>query len=149
MSMHRLRNLAAVCAAVLTVAVVTVKGIVPAPTLIATSAVDPTFEDDAYDTRAPLESGLAGNRLGGTGSAIAYIGGDYFISMPDRGPNAKPYDSCQNVNNTTSYIPRFHTWHMTLAPNDAGAALPYVLTPTLVDTTLFHARFPLHYGAGC
>ncbi len=35
-----------------------------------------------------------------------------------------------NKENTTSYIPRFHTLNLTLAPADAGSPFPFVLTPS-------------------
>jgi hypothetical protein len=38
---------------------------------------------------------------------------------------------------------------MTLAPSDAGSALPFTLTPMVVGTTLLSSRQPLVYGAGC
>jgi len=86
--------------------------------------------------------------LGGMGSGLAYLGGDYFLALPDRGPNAKPYEPC--LNDTASYIPRFHTVHMTLAPSDpASTSLPFTLTPMVVDTTLLWSAQNLAYGIGC
>jgi hypothetical protein len=117
------------------------------PVLIAVGSISPFYEDFAVQTAAPLENGIPGNRLGGMGSAVAYIGGDYFLFLPDRGPNAKPYASC--LDDTASYINRFHTMHMTLAPSDAGSALPFTLTPMVVATTLLSSRTPLVYGNGC
>jgi len=64
------------------------------PDLIAIGSISATFEDFAAETASPLENGIAGNRLGGMGSGLAYMGGDLFIGLPDRGPNAKPYASC-------------------------------------------------------
>ena len=52
-----------------------------------------------------LENGLPGNILGGIGSGLAYAGGDTFLALPDRGPNATPYNSA--VDDTASYISRF------------------------------------------
>lgn len=112
--------------------------------LIAIGRVSGAYEDLAARTAAPLENGIPGNRLGGLGSGLAYAGGDTFLAVPDRGPNAKPYDS--SVDDTASYIARFHTFTLSLAPADPGAALPFVLSTHLRDTTLLHSREPLAYG---
>lgn len=117
-----------------------------APDLIAVGSVSGTYEDFATETAAPLESGIPGNRLGGIGSGLAYAGGNTFLALPDRGPNAKPYNSA--VDDTTSYIVRFHTLSLSLAPGDPGSALPFTLTPMLVDTTLLSSKAPLVYGTG-
>ena len=93
-----------------------------------------------------LESGVPANLLGGMGSAIAHASGNTFLALPDRGPNADPYDDA--VDNTTSYIARFHTIDMDLQPNGSGAGLPYTLTPTLRRTTLLWSLTPLVYGTG-
>ena len=58
-----------------------------------------------------------------------------------------PYNSC--VDDTVSYINRFHTMHLSLSPSDPGAKLPLTLTPMLTATTLLSSRTPLVYGAGC
>ena len=81
-----------------------------------------------------LENGLPANLLGGVGSGIAYVGGETFLAVPDRGPNATPYNSA--VDDTVSYISRFQTLTMNLTPSGAGASLPFTLTPTLTATTL-------------
>ena len=117
------------------------------PVLIAVGSMSPDYEDFATQTAGLLENHLPGNRLGGMGSGLAYLGGDLFVALPDRGPNAKPYASC--LDDTASYIDRFHTLHMSLSPSDAGSALPFTLTPMLVRTTLLFSRTPLVYGAGC
>lgn len=93
-----------------------------------------------------LESGVPANLLGGMGSAITYASGNTFLALPDRGPNADPYDDA--VDNTTSYIARFHTIDMDLKANNSGTGLPYTLTPTLRRTTLLWSLTPLAYGTG-
>lgn len=92
-----------------------------------------------------LESGVPANLLGGLGSGFAYASGNTFLGLPDRGPNADQYDD--NIDSTTSYIPRFHTITMDLKPSP-GSALPFTLTPTLRRTTLLFSLTPLVYGAG-
>ncbi len=78
-----------------------------------------------------LENGGSQSLLGGIGSAIAYTGvGDRFLVLPDRGPNATPYDS--TVDDTTSYIDRFHEVNLAITPSGGG----FTITPTLVRTTL-------------
>lgn len=114
--------------------------------LIAIGSISGAYEDLARQTAAPLENGVPGNRLGGIGSGIAYAGGMTFLALPDRGPNAKPYDAL--VDDTVSYIVRFHTFSLSLAPSDAGSPLPFTLTPTLRKTTLLSSRNPLVYGSG-
>lgn len=114
--------------------------------LIAISEISGAYEDLASQTAAPLENGVPGNRLGGLGSGLAYAGHGTFLALPDRGPNAKPYDSL--VDDTGSYIARFHTFRLSLAPSDPGSALPFTLTPTLRNTTLLSSRSPLVYGTG-
>jgi len=116
------------------------------PTLIAIESISGTYEDLASETAAPLENGVPGNRLGGMGSGIAYAGGNIFLALPDRGPNAKMYNSA--VDDTASYIARFQTLSLSLAPSDPGSPLPFVLTPMLVDTTLLSSASPLVYGNG-
>jgi hypothetical protein len=115
------------------------------PSLIAIGTISGTYEDFAIETSAPLENGIAGNRLGGMGSGLAYAGGNLFLALPDRGPNAKPYNSL--IDDTASYIPRFHTVHMTLAPN-GDPDIPFTLTPMLLATTLLSSATPLYYGSG-
>jgi hypothetical protein len=116
------------------------------PTLIAIGSISGTYEDLAIETAAPLENGVPGNRLGGMGSAIAYAGGNIFLALPDRGPNAKMYNGA--VDDTTSYIVRFQTLSLSLAPSDPGSPLPFVLTPMLLDTALLSSSTPLVYGNG-
>ena len=92
-----------------------------------------------------LESGVPANLLGGLGSGFAYASGNTFLGLPDRGPNADQFDD--NIDSTTSYIPRFHTITMDLKPS-TGSGLPFSLTPTLRRTTLLFSLTPLVYGPG-
>jgi hypothetical protein len=117
-----------------------------APDLIAIGTISGTYEDFATETAGPLENGAPGNRLGGMGSGLAYAGGNTFIALPDRGPNAVEYNAA--VDDTASYINRFHTLNLSLAPSDPGSALPFTLTPMLTATTLLSSVTPLHYGSG-
>ena len=92
-----------------------------------------------------LENGAPANLLGGMGSAIAYASGNTFLALPDRGPNAVEFDDA--IDNTASYINRFHTITMDLKPNTT-TGLPFALTPTLKATTLLWSLTPLTYGSG-
>ncbi|MDM0071168.1 esterase-like activity of phytase family protein [Variovorax sp. J31P207] len=114
--------------------------------LIAIGSISGSYEDLSTRTAAPLENGVPGNRLGGLGSGLAYAGGNTFLALPDRGPNAKPYNPL--VDDTVSYIVRFQTLRLALSPSDAGSALPFTLTPTLRKTTLLSSPTPLVYGSG-
>lgn len=93
-----------------------------------------------------LENGVAADLFGGLGSALTYVGNNQFLALPDRGPNADVYNS--GVDNTTSYIPRFHTVSLSLSQSAAGAALPYQLSASLQRTTLLSSSTPLVYGSG-
>src|SRR3954470_8020693 len=115
--------------------------------LIAIGTISGTYEDFATETAFPLENGVAGNALGGIGSGFAYAGGTTFLALPDRGPNAKAYNSL--VDDTASYIPRFHTLNLSLASTaDPITGLPFTLTPMLSRTTLLSSPSPLVYGNG-
>src|SRR5512132_2607722 len=94
--------------------------------LIAIGSISGTYEDLATETAAPLENGFPGNRLGGIGSGLAYAGGNTFLAIPDRGPNAVSYNPL--VDSTTSYINRFQTFNLSLAASDPGSPLPFTLT---------------------
>jgi hypothetical protein len=100
---------------------------------------------DLSGLNTTLENGAAANLLGGLGSGIAYASGNTFLALPDRGPNAVPFDSL--IDDTVTYIPRFHTITMDLKPNH-GAGLPFTLTPKLQNTTLLFSLLPLVYGTG-
>ena len=93
-----------------------------------------------------LENGVPANNLGGFGSAITYASGDTFLAVPDRGPNAVEFDDA--IDNTASYVNRFHTIKMDLVPNTNGTGLPFTLTPELQKTTLLWSLTPLVYGSG-
>src|SRR5262249_36908769 len=114
--------------------------------LIAIGSVSGIYEDFAMATAGPLENGVPGNRLGGIGSGLAYAGCNTFLALPDRCPNATPYNSA--LDDTTSYITRFQTLNLSLAPSDPGSTLPFTLTPFLTATTLLWSKTPLYYGTG-
>jgi len=92
-----------------------------------------------------LENGVPANNLGGLGSAITYAGGNEFLALPDRGPNAVPFNSA--VDDTVAYVNRFHTVHLNLTPNHSGSGLPFELKPLLQQTTLLWSATPLVYGS--
>jgi hypothetical protein len=117
------------------------------PKIVAISSISGLYEDFATRTAGLLENGVPGNRLGGLGSGLTYLGGDLFLALPDRGPNAVSFNPC--TDDTVAYINRFHTFHMNLSPSDPGSKLPYTLTPMLTGTTLLSSKTPLVYGAGC
>src|SRR5262245_14274054 len=92
-----------------------------------------------------LVTGTPANLLGGLGSAITYDSGRRFLLLPDRGPNAVTFDPA--IDNTASFVPRFHTVQMDLDSNPAGP-LPFTLSARLQDTTLLWSDTPLVYGTG-
>ncbi|GGY04918.1 esterase-like activity of phytase family protein [Paludibacterium paludis] len=108
-------------------------------------ATVPGTATDLSGLSSPLESGQKGNLLGGFGSALAFAGGSTFLAVPDRGPNAVPWNPA--LDDTTSFIPRFHTFRLALQAKPDGA-LPFTLKPALVSTTLLSSRTPLVYGSG-
>jgi hypothetical protein len=117
--------------------------------LIAMSTLDQSRAGawaDVSGLKYNLENGVPANSLGGFGSAIAYASGDTFLALPDRGPNAVEFDDA--IDNTASYINRFHTISMHLEPNGSGTGLPFTLTPELRETTLLWSLSPLVYGSG-
>ena len=93
-----------------------------------------------------LENAAPANLLGGLGSGLAYASGNTFLAVPDRGPNAVSYDSA--IDDTVSYVNRFHTVKMDLNPSTTGTGLPFTLTPHLLATTLLSSLSPLAYGTG-
>src|SRR4030095_15057570 len=115
------------------------------PVLIAIGTISGLYQEFSTDTAAALENGVPGNRFGGIGSGITYIGGNLFLALPDRGPNALTFNPCND--NTTSYITRFHTLHVTLAPSDPGSTrLPFTMTPMLIGTTMHEYAYQLDTG---
>lgn len=114
--------------------------------LIAVGKISGNIADRSRETSGLLENGVQGNLLGGLGSGLAHAGGDKFLAVPDRGPNAVSYNSV--VDDTVSYINRFQTLELKLHRSAAGSPLPFELEPTLMDTTLLWSEQPLVYGTG-
>ncbi len=100
---------------------------------------------DLSGLKGTLENGVPANLLGGLGSGLAYASGDEFLALPDRGPNAVSYDAA--IDDTVSYIDRFHTVRMHLRPS-SGGTLPFTIAPELRSTTLLSSIPPLVYGSG-
>ncbi|HEU6455082.1 MAG TPA: esterase-like activity of phytase family protein [Roseateles sp.] len=113
------------------------------PVLIATGSLSGAL-NDLSGLNYALENGASASLLGGLGSGLAWAGGNTFLALPDRGPNATAWNSA--LDDTTSFIPRFQTLQMNLVASTPGAALPYTLTPTLQGTTLLHSSTALNYG---
>lgn len=112
------------------------------PTLLAIGELSGT--EDLSGLTGTLENGQdQANLLGGIGSGLAYAGHHTFLALPDRGPNATEWNA--GVDNTTSYISRFHTLNMQLT-NVPVAGLPMTLVPTLSSTTLLFNAGSLNYG---
>ena len=112
--------------------------------LLAIGQLSPTLHDLSGRTEV-LENGVRADLFGGVGSSLAWAGGDTFLALPDRGPNAVSWNS--NVDDTATYIPRFHTMRLELsAVPDPATKLPYTLRPTLLKTTLLYSHSPLNYG---
>ena len=93
-----------------------------------------------------LENGVPANLLGGLGSGITYAGGNTFLALPDRGPNAVSYNSA--VDDTVSYVNRFHTVRIRIENNTSGTGFPLTVTPVLQATTLLWDESRLVYGTG-
>jgi hypothetical protein len=93
-----------------------------------------------------LENSAPANLLGGLGSGLSYAGGNAFLALPDRGPNAIPFNSL--IDDTASYINRFHTINMELSSKPNALGLPFSVTPKMQATTLLWSRSPLVYGTG-
>lgn len=116
------------------------------PSLIATGSLSGTASDLSGLT-STLENGVAANLLGGMGSGLTWAGGNTFLALPDRGPNAVAWAGGAAVDNTTSYIARFNTVTLGLNSTLLGSTYNYSLTPTLNSTTLLYSSTPLNYGA--
>jgi hypothetical protein len=118
------------------------------PTLIAKGVLTGSKAGDYRDLSGltdTLENGVSASLLGGLGSGITYAGDNTFLAVPDRGPNAVPFDSA--IDDTDSYIGRFHTIKMNLVRTPQGA-LPFSIDPQLRSTTLLSSPTPLVYGTG-
>jgi hypothetical protein len=135
-------NLSSVFLAVLGVCALSAVPAQAAPILLAKAQMSATASDLSGLT-GNLENGQAANLLGGLGSGLAWAGGNTFLALPDRGPNAVTYNTA--VDNTTSYIPRFHTLTMTLSTGTGS--LPMDLSVALTGTKLLYSPKPLVYGA--
>ena len=118
------------------------------PTLIAVGSLTESragANADLSGLTYSLENQAPANLLGGLGSAITYDSGRKFLLLPDRGPNAVTFDAL--IDNTVSYVNRFHTVQVDLDANPAGP-LPFTLTARLQATTLLWSDSPLVYGTG-
>lgn len=115
------------------------------PVLIGMGSLSSSL-NDLSGLNYSLESGIAANQLGGVGSGLAWAGGNTFLALPDRGPNAEAWVGGSSLDNTTSFISRFHTLQLSLVATP-GAALPYTLQTTLQATTLLSSTTALNYGA--
>jgi len=93
-----------------------------------------------------LENGAPANLLGGLGSGLTYASANKFLALPDRGPNAMPYASA--IDDTVSYINRFHTITMELTSQPDPSGLPFTVNLHLIDTTLLWSATDLVYGTG-
>jgi hypothetical protein len=113
-----------------------------APILLGIGSLSGTA--DKSGLTGTLESGVNANVFGGLGSGLAYAGGNTFIALPDRGPNAQAYAGDAGVDNTTTYIPRLQTLDMQLTASNSG--LPFSITPSLTSTTLLFNATALDYG---
>jgi hypothetical protein len=124
----------------------------PQPVLIAVGELTDTRAGSFADLSGltnTLENGDPANLLGGLGSGLAWASGRTFVALPDRGPNAINFANVAEgtaLDNTVTYIPRFHTITMKLEEN-RGPGLPFTLVPRLRSTTLLFSSDPLVYGA--
>jgi hypothetical protein len=114
-----------------------------APILLGIGSI--TGDADKSGLTGTLESGINANVFGGLGSGLTYAGGNSFIALPDRGPNAQAYTNGAAIDNTTSFISRLQTLDMQLTASNGGS-LPFSITPTLTSTTLLYSATQLNYG---
>ena len=112
-------------------------------TLTSSAAGDYT---DLSGLKGKLENGVSASLLGGLGSGLAHVSGDRFLAIPDRGPNAVTFNTA--IDNTASYIDRFHTIRMNLKQSKDSTGLPFTISPKLEDTQLLSSLTPLTYGSG-
>ena len=85
--------------------------------LIAMGSLSGSIAGNATDLSGlsgTLESGIAANNLGGIGSGLAWAGGNTFLALPDRGPNATAYSGGSAVDNTTSLSTAFYLFFCTV-----------------------------------
>lgn len=133
-----------------TVAVVLAAGAASAePKLLAIGQMTASAAGEGLDMsglKGNLENSLPKAMLGGLGSGLAYAGNGTFLGLPDRGPNATPFNP--KVDDTVTFIPRFDTLTLALTPAAAGAALPFEMKPELTATTLLYSPDALVYGSG-
>ena len=124
----------------------------PQPKLIAIGELAQTDAGNLVDLSGltnTLENGDSANILGGLGSSLAWASGNTFLALPDRGPNAVNFANVNEgtaIDNTVTFIPRFHTITMDLQENKRPG-LPFTLVPRLRSTTLLYSEDPLVYGA--
>ncbi|MER2537699.1 MAG: esterase-like activity of phytase family protein [Azonexus sp.] len=114
-------------------------------TLIASGALNGT--SDLSGLSGALENGVAANVLGGMGSGLAWAGGNTFLALPDRGPNASSYAGGGAIDNTTSYIDRFQTITLNLTQSQSAGSFSYALSTALNQTTLLYSPNALNYGS--
>jgi hypothetical protein len=114
--------------------------------LIATGSLSGSLSD-LSGLGGNLENGQSASLLGGIGSGLAWAGGNTFLALPDRGPNAVAWagNAGTFVDNTTTYIPRVQTLSLTLTASNG--ALRFTLGATLNKTTLLYSTDALVYGA--
>ncbi len=104
------------------------------PVLIAIGTISGVYEDFAIQTAAPLENGVPGNRLGGIGSGLAY-------SAAIIRRHARSRTECRGVQpvhgrHGVVYQPLPHDAPEPVAERSRFDALPFTLTPMVVETTL-------------
>jgi hypothetical protein len=110
--------------------------------LLGVGTLDPAGSDLSGLTGVLEDGTTRQNLLGGIGSGIAYSGaGNTFLAVPDRGPNANAYSGGAPVDNTQSYIDRFHELNIGITPGATPGN--WTITPTLTKTTLLSNSTPL------
>lgn len=113
------------------------------PTLLGIATL--SGSEDKSKLKGLLENKVdAASVLGGMGSSLTYAGRNQFLALPDRGPNATAWDPA--LDNTTSYISRFHEIKLIPKPAKAGAPWPLDIKASLTETHLLYCEHPLNYG---